>query len=295
MNGWKQFALIGFPATLVILMGTGYLTDRAAADMPGFYAWKLLSGEAHGGQYITANNIRTYFETYGSGNPVLILHGGLGCIESMEHQIGALAGKHFVIAADSRGHGRSGDDREPLSYHLMADDMVSLLDVLKVQRTDVVGWSDGGIIALDLAMRYPERVRKIIAISANYDVGGLVNPAAAAESPPPPGICQRGQNAAQRLSIYLKVIKLWQTEPRYSLRDLAKIKAPTLIMAGEFDVVRRTHTYELAKAIAGAKEQIILGGTHSVILEKASIVNAGILSFLDDIPCPASQSDVKCQ
>ncbi len=295
MNGWKQFALIGFPAALVILMGTGYFMKRAAAGRLGFYVWKLLSGKAHGGQYITANNIRIYFETYGSGDPVLVLHGGLGCIEGMQHQIRALAGRHFVIAADSRGHGRSADNGEPLSYKLMADDMVGLLDALKMQRTDVVGWSDGGIIALDLAMHYPERVRKIVAIGANYDVAGLVDPPAAAESPPPPGTCQDGQNAAQRLSIYRKVIKLWQTEPRYSLDDLAKIKAPTLIIAGEFDVVRRTHTDELAKAIAGAKEQIILGGTHLVIREKPSIVNARILNFLDDIPCPASHSDLKCQ
>ena len=123
-----------------------------------FYAWKVGAGKAHGGQYFNAGDVSIYYETYGAGPPVLVLHGGLGSIEGMSYQIRALAKSHFVIAADSRGHGRSTDLNAPLSYSLMSDDMSKLLDHLQIGLVDVVGWSDGGIIGLDLAIRHPERI-----------------------------------------------------------------------------------------------------------------------------------------
>ena len=149
--------------------------NRVATGRLAFYVWKVFSGEAHGGQYLNINNYRIYFETYGHGSPVLVLHGGLGIIEDMQQQIRALARERFVVAVDSRGHGRSTDFDAPLSYTAMADDMLKLLDELKIDRVDVVGWSDGGIIALDLAMHHPDRVRRIVAIGAKYDVDGLIN------------------------------------------------------------------------------------------------------------------------
>ena len=141
----------------------------------GFYAWKLCSAEAHGGQYTDINGIRLYYETYGSGQPVLVLHGGTGSLEDMRYQIAALAAERFVVAPDSRGHGRSSDTDAPLSYGLMADDMLKLLDSLKIDRVDIVGWSDGGIIGLDLAIHHPERIRRRTGTGANYDVNGLTH------------------------------------------------------------------------------------------------------------------------
>jgi pimeloyl-ACP methyl ester carboxylesterase len=103
---------------------------------------------------------------------VLVLHGGFGFIESMHYQISALAANRFVIAPDSRAHGRSSDSNQPLGYELMANDMLKLLDKLNIAETDVVGWSDGAIIGLDLAMHHPERVRRLVAFGADYDVDG---------------------------------------------------------------------------------------------------------------------------
>src|SRR5262249_24612854 len=144
-------------------------------------------GKAHGGQFAAINNIRIYYETYGAGRPVLILHGGLGSLSRMRCQIMALASSYFVIAPDSRGHGRSTDSSETLSYSLMADDMLKLLDHLQINQVDVVGWSDGAIIGLDLAMHHPVRVKKLVAISANFDASGLAEAAtAAAEAPTAP-------------------------------------------------------------------------------------------------------------
>ena len=150
----------------------------------------------------------------------------------------------------------------------MADDMVKLLDALNVIRADVVGWSDGGIVGLDMAMRYPQRVRRLVVIGANYDPDGLKQL--------PPAVPDRGDWSV----LYRKVVTMWRTQPHYALAELARITAPTLVMAGEFDVVRRGHTDRLAGAIPGAEEAIILGGTHFVASQRPDAVNARIIEFL---------------
>ena len=139
-----------------------------------FYAWKKFSGSAHGGRYVRLNGVDIYFETYGIGPPVLVIHEGLGSLDSMSHQVIAISKSHFVIAPDTRGHGRSGDFEAQLSYSLLARDMLKLLDHLGIGQVDVVGWSDGGIVGLELAVRHPERIKKLVVIGGNYDVDGLV-------------------------------------------------------------------------------------------------------------------------
>jgi pimeloyl-ACP methyl ester carboxylesterase len=157
----------------------------------------------------------------------------------------------------------------------MADDTFKLLEPLRLGAVDIVGWSDGGIIGLDLAMRHPEMIRRLVAIGANFTPDGLI------DATPP---AKKDElNTLQR-----KVIAMWHTEPHYTVQDLAMIKAPTLIIAGERDVVRREHTDALAKAIPGAREVIIEDGTHEVPVEKPDLVNALILDFLDG-PAPPSK------
>jgi pimeloyl-ACP methyl ester carboxylesterase len=249
-----------------------------------FYIWKFLCGKAHGDQRIRVDGVLIYCETFGAGPPVLVLHGGLGSIEGMSNQIRALAASHFVIAVDSRGHGRSTDGSAPLSYSRMSDDMVQVLDSLRIDRVDVVGWSDGGIIGLDLAMRHPERIRRLVAISANYDVNGLVGgiPSLGKVPRAPLRYWVLATDRGRWPALYRKVVTMWQTQPNYTLSDLGHIKAPTLVMAGEYDLIEREQTDQLAQAIPGSRESIIAGASHSVPVEKPRIVNAEILSFLDN-------------
>lgn len=248
-----------------------------------FYVWKLVAGRADGAHRINVSEGSIYYETYGAGSPVLVLHGGLGSLESMSYQIMALSTSHYVVAPDSRGHGRSTDSSTSLSYSVMADDMLKILDRLQMRRVDVVGWSDGGIIGLDLAMRYPDRIRRLVAISANYDVNGLVEiPRSVGEIPRRPlRYALFAADPAQWPTLYRKVVTMWQTQPHYTLNDLMRIKAPTLIMAGERDIVKRQHTDELAKSISDSQEFIIQGGTHAAIYEKPEVANSRILMFLD--------------
>src|SRR6476469_735664 len=119
------------------------------------------------------NGVSLYYATIGHGPPVVLLHGGLANSDYWGKQVAALAPHHLVILVDSRGHGRSTRDSRPYGYDLMADDVVALLDTLHIARADVVGWSDGGILGLDLAIRHPDRVGKVFAFAANTVTSGV--------------------------------------------------------------------------------------------------------------------------
>src|SRR5271166_2348446 len=121
------------------------------------------SGEAE------ANGIKIHYAIYGSGPPVIFLHGGLANSDYWGNQVPTVAARHTVILMDSRGHGRSTRDARPYGYDLMADDVVALMDVLNILKADIVGWSDGGIIGIDLALRHKDRVGKVFAFAAFVD------------------------------------------------------------------------------------------------------------------------------
>lgn len=214
---------------------------------------------------------------------MLVLHGGVGYIEDMSFQIRALAKSHFVIAVDSRGHGRSTGANGSLNYSLMSDDMVKVLDSLNINRVDVVGWSDSGIIGLDLAMRHPERVRRLVAISANYNPNGLgYTPSVEPVPRIALGYWLLAPNPAQWPDLYRNVVTMWRTQPQCTLDDHGHIKGSDSRHGWRDDLIRREHTDELAKAIPGGHESIIPGATHSVPIEKPDIVNCKILNFLHE-------------
>jgi pimeloyl-ACP methyl ester carboxylesterase len=285
-RGWRRVAL-GLAAVGLLGGGALYWLDRSAFGIPRFYLWKAVSRTAHGGRSAEINGVRIYYETFGAGPPVLVLHGGTASLESMHYQIRALARSHFVIAPDSRGHGRSTDGDGPLSYAQMADDMLALLDRLQVGKADIVGWSDGGIIGLDLAMLHPDRVGRLVAIGANYDVSGLKHLPAADASPDAAEIADL-RDFYQRLApdpahwpvFYRKVLAMWRSQPSYSVEDLARIQARTLVMAGENDEIKREHTDALAKAIPGGEEYIVARATHLAPLERPDVVDGEIDEFL---------------
>jgi pimeloyl-ACP methyl ester carboxylesterase len=276
-------ALIGAGALAAILVALFLYFDKPAARTAGFYLWRFASGQAHGGQCVEIKDVCIYYETFGAGPPVLVLHSGLGSLNTMKFQIRALSASHLVIAADSRGHGRSTDSDAPFSYSLMADDMLALLDRLGIERTDIVGLSDGANIGLELAMRHPDRVNRLVAISGNYDPDGVIGlPAADLAAPGPPfGSWLFGIDAARWAALFRKDSTMWRTQPHYSLNDLARIKAPTLVISSAGDIIKREHTDQLAKAIPNSREVIIEGGTHSAAHDNPEVVNPIILQFLN--------------
>jgi len=287
MTKKTKIALIVVVTLVVALVAAFFAFNRLAVGIPVFYVWKALSGKAHGGQYADVSGTRIYYETYGTGRPVLVLHGDLSALEHVHYQISALAATRFVIAPDSRGHGRSPDSNQPLSYHLMAEDMLKLLDKLNIAETDVVGWSGGGIIGLDLAMQHPERVKRLVVFGAPYDLDALdtnncpPNPTEDDTAPLRDFYKRIAPDPNHWPVFYEKTMEMWRTQPHYSVADLSTIKAPTLVMAGEFDCVKRQHTDQLAKAVPGAREEIIKGATHVAPLFQPDVVNPYILKFLE--------------
>jgi len=286
----RRYILVIVSAVIVAIAGAIFglnQIDKSNFGIPRFYAWRMIAGEYHGGHRANINGISIYYETYGQGPPVLVLHGGLGFLETMHYFISALAPTHLVIAVDSRAQGRSTDSDAPLSYTLMGDDMIKLMDRLQLAQVDIVGWSDGGIVGLDMASKHPDRVSRLIAIGANYDVEGIapkdrdpkifwsfvpeVKPFYDNIAPDPGHF-----NVAAR-----KVFIMGSTLPHYTITDLGRIRARALIIAGEHDLILRAHTDSMARAIPGAKEVIVPGASHFGPLEKPDVYNALAVDFLN--------------
>lgn len=274
-------------AIVVAVLAGAYAINGALYGIPGFVAWRSVTSEFHGGKRAAVNGISLYYETYGEGRPVLILHGATAFLEVMHYQIRSLANDHRVIAVDSRAQGRSTDAPGPITYAGMGDDMIKLLDILHIKQVDVVGWSDGGIIGLDMAMKHPTRVRRLVAIGANYDVNGVdakqITPGFEAdiESQARPVYDRIAPDPSHFPVMLKKIITMIRTEPHYTTAELATIKAKTLIIAGENDLILRKHTDSLAQAIPGAKEVIVPGASHEGLLEQPDRYNAMIREFLD--------------
>jgi pimeloyl-ACP methyl ester carboxylesterase len=218
------------------------------------------------------------------------LHGGFANSNYYGRLIPVLAAHGYrVIAVDSRGHGRSTRGNAPLTYDLMAQDVVGLLDQLKIPKVYLVGWSDGGIIGLDLAISHPDRLAGLFAFGANADVSGLKEGAAA--TPVFGAYLARTAQEYQVLSptpqqwekFSAAVTKMWETLPAFTRAELASIKVPTTIADGEFDEgIKQTHDEYMAQAIPGARLVILPGVSHFAMLQDPQAFNAAVLRFLHE-------------
>lgn len=225
--------------------------------------------------------------TIGSGPAVLMLHGGLGSSDWWGNQVPALAASHTVVLVDSRGQGRSTLGTTPLSYERIGDDVVFVLDALGIARADLVGWSDGAIVALDLAVRRPARVRRVVAFAANIRSDGLTASTGAhsafaryvARAPadftrlsPTPDAYTANKAAVQRM---------WAHGPEWPDARLATIIAPVLVLWAEHDeAIRASHAAEIARAIPGARLQELRGAGHFAMSQDANAFSAAAVTFL---------------
>jgi pimeloyl-ACP methyl ester carboxylesterase len=257
--------------------GDRWLAIPEAAPMPA----PAKSGMA------PVNGIEMYYAVYGAGDPVLLIHGGLGHADIWGAQVADLMRDHMVIVADSRGHGRSTRNAEPFGYALMASDYLALLDVLGVQKVDLVGWSDGGIIGLEIAMRHPERLGRLFAHAANITVDG-VDPAVADNATFGLYIERMGADYA-RLSptpgeyeaFLAQIGQMWASQPNWPDAEVAKITVPTAVVLGEHDeAITRAHTEHMAKVIPGAELIILPQVSHFAMLQAPEEYTAAVRAFL---------------
>jgi pimeloyl-ACP methyl ester carboxylesterase len=238
--------------------------------------------------YAPVNGIKMYYAIYGKGDPILLIHGGLANSDYWANQVSALSKTHEVIVADSRGHGRSSWTSQPIGYDLMASDYVALLDYLKIPKTAIVGWSDGGIIGIDIAMRHPDRVTKLFAQAANVTTDGVKPnmdkaPAFAAFIKRSAGEHERLSPAPQNNKAFLASIeKMWATEPNWTKAQLSEIRAPTAIVIGDHDeAIKRDHTDYMAHVIPGAKFIVLKDVGHFAMLQDPDAYTKAVLDFLD--------------
>ena len=232
------------------------------------------------GRTFTHDGVELYYEVYGTGDPLLLIHGNGSSIGSLAAQIDHFRPHYRVVAMDSRDQGRSGDSPDEITYEKMTDDLAALLDHLKTGPVDVLGWSDGGIEALLLGIRHPGKVKKIAAMAANLNPGedalrpefltlvrSLVDVAPAPEKETPQGRRE------------LKVARMMLAHPHIDARALEAITAPTLVLAGDRDIVRDEHTLEIYRRVPNGALCIFPNATHFVPFDDPALFNATVERF----------------
>jgi pimeloyl-ACP methyl ester carboxylesterase len=279
----------------VLLLVWIFVIPRELKTLIRFSRWQPANLRASG--YVDREPVgtRIHWEEFGNpdGPPVVVLHGGLCSIVFMGGQIEALAAESYrVIAIDSRGHGGSTNAAPVPTYDMLTDDVVGVMDSLRIARADIVGWSDGGIIGLDLARRCPDRIRKVVAFGANH-------------TPPPDGedprMTQEFKEASADAGVFLplrylydrtsptpgKWPELFEREramvfagPNWSLADLGTIRVPVLLLNGEHDLVLLPYATEMKNAIPGARLEIVRGEGHGLPVANPAAANRIMLAFL---------------
>jgi pimeloyl-ACP methyl ester carboxylesterase len=265
------------------LFGTSVVSKSGSQSLSVTLDELLRYGDfAEHGQSLSINGATIYYETYGEGEPLLLLHGNNESITSFRYQIDELKKNYKVIAVDSRGQGKSTMDKQKLNYELMASDMNVLLDKLKIDSVNILGWSDGGNTGLVMAIKYPSKVRSLIAMGANL---------------------YPNKNAVQKKFMHdyrwtIRLVRVlvvfqphkWKAKlrvgtmvlryPRMKPTELKNIKAPVLVLAGEKDVINESHTKLIAANIKNSKLTILKGLTHYAPQDDPGYFNREVESFL---------------
>ncbi|MES1224359.1 MAG: alpha/beta hydrolase [Bacteroidota bacterium] len=255
----------------------------------------LLSAQApvkygsNNGKYISILNTNIYYEEYGSGAPLLLLHGGLGSIADFSLCIPELS-KHFrVIAPDAPGLAKS-QMTDSMSYELLARFASAMIDKLKLDSAYVIGWSDGGIAALILAAMRPDKIKKVLASGANYALSGYSFNDANALKPIPddyqPSPAQQQwinenfeANKAQWKKIVNDRIKMWSQEIYFSPQILQTINMPVMIVMGDRDGVKLEHGLEIHRLVKGSYFCVLPNTSHAVFSERPELINEISIDF----------------
>ncbi|MEX2542497.1 MAG: alpha/beta hydrolase [Trueperaceae bacterium] len=258
-------------------------------DLIGFEADGAAPLPVTGDQgHVDRDGARIWYAAYGSGPPVLLLHGGLGHSGNWGDQVPALVeGGYRAVLVDSRGHGRSTRDAQPFSYELMAADVAAVLDMLRIEKAVLVGWSDGACTALVLASNAPTRVAGVFFFACNMDPSGAKE---ITEFTPILRRCiarhsrdyERLSTTPDRFEEFSEAVGLMQkSQPNYSARELARISVPVAIVHGEHDeFIRREHAEYLARTIPDAELVELPGVSHFAPLQRPAQFNLAMLSFV---------------
>jgi len=273
---------------LVVLVA---LTTPAAAAKPRWQELPLPpampAADDHG--TVDVNGAQIYYARYGKGEPVILLHGGLGNSDHWANQVPVLDTKFEVIAIDSRGQGRSTRTKSRVTYETMADDVIAVMNKLEIPRASIVGWSDGGEIALKLAIKYPDRVAKLFVFGANYNSDGS-KPRSGRPADTFTAYAAKCRADYTHMSKTPKdwdalvdwLLPVWRTPMGFTKDQLRSIKAPTLVADGDHDeVIVLDQIQEMAKLIPNAQLAVFKDASHFALWQVPDDFNKTLLAFLE--------------
>lgn len=236
--------------------------------------------------YAPVHGIKIWYAEFGHGSPVILLHGGLANAEYWGIQVRALEGRYRVIVMDSRGHGRSTRNAAPFGYDLMAEDVLGLMGYLHIPKAAIVGWSDGAIIGIDLAIHHPDRLTSLFAFAANSDPSGVQDVSKSAVFNRFIGRARREypqlSSTPRDYDTFLEQItKMWATQPHFTATELERIKVRTWIVDADHDeAITRANTLFMADHIPGSGLLILPQVSHFAFLQDPAIFDAALLHFL---------------
>ncbi|SHK39389.1 alpha/beta fold hydrolase [Epilithonimonas mollis] len=242
----------------------------------GFTQVSIFGNNAEAGKILHLKDADIYYEVYGKGEPLFLLHGNGGSIDAFSKEIPELS-KHFkVIAMDTRAQGKSTDiSTEPLTYIKFADDVKALADELKLKKINILGWSDGGNTGIEFAIKYPKMANKIITSGANVFPSGVGENEV--ENMKKDADKMRAENKPAH---DFRLLQLMIDEPKITKEQLNKIKAKVFVVAGENDLILRSHTEYIAKEIPNSKLKIYKGASHGVPVERAEELSKDVIKFI---------------
>lgn len=219
----------------------------------------------------------------------MLLHGGLGAIDDFGGQIQALSAAHRVLAIDSRGHGRSSEGELQISYHRMGLDVIAVMNTLNIRSATIVGWSDGGIIGLDIGINFPDRIDGLFLIGAYYLASGgrpsIQNDNLMA------AYFKRAEKQYMAISptpdnfkeFSSKLLEMWRLEPNYSEAQLRALTMPTIVAQGAYEeAIDEGHARRMAELIPAAEFWLIENASHFAMWQQPDVVSAKILDFMAD-------------
>ena len=243
------------------------------------YSQIQYGNNAKAGHYLNTRGFKMYYEVYGAGKPLLLMHTNGGSIHNFANQIPFFSSHYKVIAVDSRAQGKSIDHSDSLTFEMMADDFNALLDSLRLDSCYVIGWSDGGINGLLLAMRHPGKVKKLAVTGANLwpDTTGLIPFIFDLIKLQSAYLHKQPQTAETKNQ--LKILELDLFEPHITLLQLHTIQCPTLVIGGDHDAIPPRHTLLIAENIRRSYLWIIPESGHATPVMKKDQFNAVVEDF----------------
>jgi pimeloyl-ACP methyl ester carboxylesterase len=247
--------------------------------------------QTRNGSYVDAGGLNTYYEVSGEGEPLLLLHGGFCPVETFDGLTPRLAEKYRVYVPERRGHGRTPDAEGPITFEIMAQDTIAFMEAVHIRSAHLVGWSDGAVVALHVALERPDLVRKLVLIGAAVNHDGM--PAEAREMLGPgltPEIlpsflrelyANASPDGPEHFDVVFdKLSTTWKAEPSFELSDLERLAMPTLVMLGDGDMVTVEHAAAVQRAIPDAQLAVVPGASHGLPMETPELVSRPVIDFL---------------